>query len=225
MPLTPTSGEGRTTLDLAGIVAVESAPVVPVIVIDDASHAAPLGRALVQGGIRFAEVTLRTPAALASLREMSSVDGLIVGAGTVLDVEGVERAVAAGARFIVSPGLDESVVLRCLDLGVLPIPGIATASEIQRALALGLKFVKAFPAAPLGGPAFLETMSAPFPQMSFLPSGGVDLASAPAYLALPAVPVVSGSWMAPRSAIAAGDFATITRLAQETTSALASGSR
>ncbi|MCC6855848.1 MAG: keto-deoxy-phosphogluconate aldolase, partial [Microbacteriaceae bacterium] len=128
------------------LAASAGAPVVPVIVIDDAEHAVALGESLVAGGIRTAEVTFRTPAGLEAIRRMAQVGGLIVGAGTVIDPEGVERAVDAGARFIVSPGLDEAVVNRCRDLDVLALPGVATASEVQHAMRLGLQAVKLFPA-------------------------------------------------------------------------------
>ena len=206
-----------TATDLA---AAAGAPVVPVIVIDDAEHATALGAALVAGGIRTAEVTFRTPAGLESIRRMAQVDGIIVGAGTVIDPEGVERAVDAGARFIVSPGLDEAVVTRCRELDVLALPGVATASEVQHAMRLGLRAVKLFPAGVIGGAKLIAAFGGPFPDMQFMPSGGVSLASAPEYLALPSVSLVSGSWMVSRELIANQQFGEIERISRQTTEAL-----
>jgi len=202
------------------LAASAGAPVVPVIVIDDAEHAVALGEALVAGGIRTAEVTLRTPAGLEAIRRMAQVGGLIVGAGTVIDPEGVDRAVDAGARFIVSPGLDEAVVNRCRDLDVLALPGVATASEVQHAMRLGLQAVKLFPAGVMGGATLISALGGPFPDMQFMPSGGVSLASAPEYLALASVSLISGSWMVSRELIASQQFGEIERISRQTTEAL-----
>ena len=154
------------------LAASAGAPVVPVIVIDDAEHAVALGESLVAGGIRTAEVTFRTPAGLEAIRRMAQVGGLIVGAGTVIDPEGVERAVDAGARFIVSPGLDEAVVNRCRDLDVLALPGVATASEVQHAMRLGLQAVKLFPAGVIGGATLISALGNPSPTCSSCPRAG-----------------------------------------------------
>lgn len=194
--------------------------VVPVIVIDDATHAVDLAHALAAGGIPCAEVTLRTPASLAALRAMSRIDGFTAGAGTVRSTADLEVALEAGARFVVSPGLDEEVVTGAHSAGIGVLPGIATATELQRAMRLGVRTVKFFPADQLGGIDGIRALAGPFPEIGFVPSGGVTAASALDYLALAAVPAVSGSWMASRDLIAAGDFAAIERLAALTSSAI-----
>lgn len=193
----------------------------PVVVLDDAGAARPMAEALMAGGIGCAEITLRTPAGIEAIREASQVDGFLVGAGTVLTTEQVDDCVDAGAHFIVSPGLDRDVVARADALGITTIPGVATATELQQALQLGLSLLKVFPAASLGGPAFLNALSGPFPGVRFVPSGGISLESAPDYLAVPSVAAISGSWLTPRSALLDRDFATIERLARATTAALA----
>ena len=193
----------------------------PVVVIDDASVARPMAEALIAGGIRCAEITLRTPAGLEAIREASQVDGFLVGAGTVLTTQQVDACVDAGAHFIVSPGLDSDVVARAGTHDVAMIPGVATATELQRAVQLGLSLLKIFPVASLGGPAFLSALAGPFPDVRFVPSGGVSLESAADYLAVPSVAAISGSWLTPRSALLDRDFATIERLARATVSSLA----
>jgi len=197
------------------IEALASIRVIPVIVIDDAGMAPDLAAALAAGGIPCAEITLRTPAGLAALTAIDSVPGFLSGAGTVLTAFEVDRCVDAGARFIVSPGFDEEVVERSLLHDIAVLPGVATATEIQRALRAGIDTVKFFPADRLGGLATIAALAAPFPRIRFVPSGGVSPANAGEYLAHPAIFAVSGSWMATRDAIAAGDFATIERLARE----------
>jgi 2-dehydro-3-deoxyphosphogluconate aldolase / (4S)-4-hydroxy-2-oxoglutarate aldolase len=187
---------------------------VPVIVIDDARQAVPLAEALLRGGIGCAEITLRTDAGPAAIAAASAVADFIVGAGTVLTPDDVDRVVDAGARFVVSPGLAEDVVERSLELGVEVIPGVATATEVQRALRLGLSRLKLFPAGPLGGLAAVRALAGPFPDVRFLPSGGVSAANAGEYLASPSVFAVSGSWMATRELIAARDFEAIERLSR-----------
>jgi len=187
-------------------------PILPVVVIDDARDAAPLARALLAGGIRQAEITLRTGAALDALRTMSGIPGLRVGAGTVLEPEQAEAAIDAGATFVVSPGLAEAVVATCERRGVQAVPGVATATEAMRARALGLRTLKFFPAESSGGPAAISAMSSVFPELEFVPTGGIDANRAAAYLALPAVIAVGGSWMVPRAAVAAGDFRAIEAL-------------
>lgn len=184
---------------------------VPVIVLDDAEAARPLGEALVSGGLPIAEITLRTPSALAVLARMAEDPDLIVGAGTVLDVAQAEGAFEAGARFIVSPGFDDDVVRRSQELGMLCIPGVATATEVQAALRSGVDLLKFFPAGPLGGPKALRALAAPFPQTRFVPTGGITADDLDDYLKLPAVTAVGGSFMVPSRALADGDFDEVTR--------------
>ena len=198
------------TADLTGILA--EARIVPVLTVPDPATAAPLARALSAGGARCAEVTFRTPDAEQVLKTMAAHDGLTVGAGTVLTPEQAERAVAAGARFVVSPGLDHEVIARCRELGVPVIPGVATATEAMGALKAGLDTVKLFPAEPLGGLRTLRALAAPFPGMRFMPTGGIDAYRMAGYLADPAVLAVGGSWMATPALLQSGDYAEIRRL-------------
>lgn len=191
--------------------------VVPVVVLNDAKDAAPLGAALQAGGLPLAEVTLRTAAALESLRIMSSNPDIVAGAGTVITADQVDSAVAAGARFIVSPGFCEAVVERAREHAVPVIPGIATATELIQAVALGIDLVKFFPAIPLGGIAAIQALSSAFPGVRFVPTGGVSEQNASQFLALDSVVAVGGSWMVPSRLISAGDFAGIQRLAREAT--------
>ena len=181
-------------------------PILPVVVIDDARDAEALGRALLAGGIHQAEITLRTPAALSALRALAGIPGLRVGVGTVLEPEQAEAAIDAGATFVVSPGLSESVLAVCERRGVQAVPGAVTATEVMHARSLGLRTLKFFPAESSGGPAALSALSSVFPDLAFVPTGGIDASRAPDYLALPSVIAVGGSWMVPRAAIAAGDF-------------------
>lgn len=181
-------------------------PIVPVVVIDDPARAADLAHALVVGGISTAEFTLRTPAALDAIRAAAEVPGFVAGVGTVLDRDALVRARDAGARYAVSPGLDDEVLDAADELGVPLVPGVATATEVQRALRRGLDHLKLFPAGPLGGPAHLDTLAGPFPGVRFLPSGGVRAADLAAYLSCASVFAVSGSWMVSRDAIARGAF-------------------
>lgn len=194
---------------------VDGSGIIPVITLNSASAAEPLAEALAEGGIRCAEVTLRTPASEDALAAMARHGGLTVGAGTVLDPAQAERAVAAGARFIVAPGLDREVVTRCRELGVPHIPGIATASELMRALKLGAGTVKLFPAEQLGGLGLLGALAAPFPQVRFMPTGGIGPRQMPAYLAHPAVAAVGGSWITPADLLENGDFDAIRHLAAQ----------
>ena len=188
---------------------------VPVVVIDDAARATGLGHALVAGGLPVAEVTFRTAAARASIEAMAAVPDLVVGAGTVRTPEQVIQAVEAGARYIVSPGLSEAVVRRCQELGVPVLPGAVTATEVQAAAELGLGTVKFFPAETSGGAAAIKALAAPFGDITFVPTGGIGPKNLADYLAVEAVVGVGGSWMCPRDAVAAGDFATIERLCRE----------
>jgi 2-dehydro-3-deoxyphosphogluconate aldolase / (4S)-4-hydroxy-2-oxoglutarate aldolase len=197
------------------LAAIGAVRVVPVIVIDDAAHARPLAQALTEGGLPCAEVTFRTPAAEAALRAMAREPDILVGAGTVLREEQVHRAVDAGARYIVTPGFSERVVRACQRVPVPVLPGVATATEVQMALEAGLDVVKFFPAGAAGGLSTLKALSAPFPMVRFVPTGGVSAGNLADYLAHPAVLAVGGSWMVPADLIAAGKFADITRLAAE----------
>lgn len=183
-------------------------PIVPVVVIDDVSMARPLAEALAAGGIRCAEITLRTPEGIGAIAEIaaSAPPGFVVGAGTVILPEQLEAAADAGARFIVSPGIDRDLVERSRELGLDVLPGVATATEIQLAARLGISTVKFFPADRLGGLETIAALAAPFVGMGFVPSGGVTAETMPRYLAHPAVPAVSGSWMVARDLLRAGDL-------------------
>ena len=183
----------------------------PVVVLDDARGAEPLAAALATGGLPCAEVTFRTEAAAESIKAMAAAPGFLVGAGTVLTPEQVDRAVDAGAQFIVSPGFGPAVVRRSQELGVPVFPGAATATEIQMALDAGLHTVKFFPAEQLGGVAMIKALAAPFRAVRFIPTGGVTTANLASYLANPAVLAVGGTWMVAPSLLAAGDWAEVTR--------------
>jgi 2-dehydro-3-deoxyphosphogluconate aldolase / (4S)-4-hydroxy-2-oxoglutarate aldolase len=202
---------------MSGSPVIGTHPIIPVIVIDDPARAIDLAHALMRGGILCAEVTLRTPAALKALELMSTVQNFSAGVGTVRSVADLEAAHGSGAQFAVSPGLDEAIVDAARGFDIEILPGVATATEVQHAFRLGLRVVKFFPADRLGGLEGIRALSGPFPEMGFVPSGGVTAASAIDYLAHSAVPAVSGSWMATREMIATGDFATIERLSAEST--------
>ena len=195
--------------------------IIPVIKIDDAEHALPLARALAAGGIPCVEITFRTAAAGESIRRISrEVPGMLLGAGTVLSIEQAERAISAGAQFIVSPGLNPAVTAHCIEKGVPVIPGCVTPSEIEKALELGLSVLKFFPAEQAGGIEYIKAVSAPFPAVSFIPCGGINAQNIRRYLAFGKVLACGGSWMAGAELIAAGDFDTISRLAREAALAL-----
>ena len=194
---------------------------VPVIVIDDASASAPLADALVAGDLRCAEVTFRTDAAESAVRAMSADGRLLVGAGTVITAEQVDRATDAGARFIVSPGFSAAVVRRCQAVGVPVFPGVATATEIIAALDAGVDLVKFFPAESLGGVGMLKALAAPFRSVRFIPTGGIAAAQLADYLAVPAVAAVGGSWMVAPKLIADGRWDEITKLTAEAVSVAA----
>ncbi|WP_020138364.1 bifunctional 4-hydroxy-2-oxoglutarate aldolase/2-dehydro-3-deoxy-phosphogluconate aldolase [Streptomyces sp. 351MFTsu5.1] len=198
------------TVHLAELLA--EARIVPVLTVPDPRTAAPLARALAAGGARCAEVTFRTPDAEEVVKAMAAEGGLVVGAGTVLTAEQAERAVAAGAQFLVSPGLDDEVLDAARALGVPIAPGVATATELMRAVRAGIDTVKLFPAEPLGGRAMLRALAAPFPGVRFMPTGGIDAYRMTAYLAEPAVLAVGGSWMATPALLASGDYEEIRRL-------------
>ncbi|MFD9825763.1 bifunctional 4-hydroxy-2-oxoglutarate aldolase/2-dehydro-3-deoxy-phosphogluconate aldolase [Streptomyces violascens] len=195
---------------------LDLAPVLPVVVIDDAADAVPLARALVAGGLPAIEVTLRTPAALDAIRAISvEAPEAVVGAGTVISPGGAADAVDAGARFLVSPGWTPALLDAMKGSGVPFLPGVSTASEVVALLELGVTEMKFFPAEAAGGTAYLTSLSAPLPRARFCPTGGISAASAPAYLALPNVGCVGGSWMLPQDAIATGDWLRVETLARE----------
>nr|WP_154921447.1 bifunctional 4-hydroxy-2-oxoglutarate aldolase/2-dehydro-3-deoxy-phosphogluconate aldolase [Microbacterium testaceum] len=196
-------------------------PLLPVLVLDDAASARPLAEALREGGISQVEVTLRTPAALDALRVMASVDDLTVGAGTVLTREQADASIDAGARFLVSPGWDPALADHVRDLGVPLVPGVATPSEALAARAAGCSHVKLFPISTLGGVAFVDALAAVFPDVTFVPSGGIRPEQARDYLSRPSVDTVCGSWMAPRAMVAAGDFAGVTAASRAAVEAIA----
>jgi 2-dehydro-3-deoxyphosphogluconate aldolase/(4S)-4-hydroxy-2-oxoglutarate aldolase len=195
---------------------LQAGPVMPVVVIDDAARAVPLARALVAGGIRAIEITLRTGAALDAIQAIArDVPDAIPGVGTALTAADVLAALEAGAKFIVSPGATAALTEAALGSGLPFLPGVATASELMAGMAAGLSAFKFFPAAQAGGIEGLKALGGPFPNARFCPTGGVSAANAAAYLALPNVACVGGSWIAPREAIAAGDFARVEALARE----------
>ncbi|MGJ3649876.1 bifunctional 4-hydroxy-2-oxoglutarate aldolase/2-dehydro-3-deoxy-phosphogluconate aldolase [Sphingomonas sp. GlSt437] len=179
---------------------MRTSAVIPVLVIDDIDAAVPLAEALVSGGLRVLEVTLRTPVALDAIRAMKQVPGAIVGAGTVVNTEQFDAVMAAGAEFIVSPGLTERLATPILESGVPYLPGIANAGDIMRGLDLGLEHFKFFPAETSGGLKALKALAAPFFQCKFCPTGGISAATAPDWLAFDPVLCVGGSWVTPKGA-------------------------
>jgi 2-dehydro-3-deoxyphosphogluconate aldolase/(4S)-4-hydroxy-2-oxoglutarate aldolase len=193
-------------------------PVIPVIVLQQVEHAVPMARALVDGGVRVLEVTLRTQAALACMRAIArEVPEAVVGAGTLRSAADVQAAVDAGCRFGVSPGYTAEIGAACRRLGLPLLPGVATASEVMAAQADGLGFLKFFPATAAGGIPMLKALAGPFPDVAFCPTGGITPETARDFLALPNVKVCGGSWLTPADALASGDWARITRLAREAT--------
>ncbi len=195
--------------------------IVPVFTVTEPSTVVAVGRGLLDGGIECVEVTLRTAHgwdAIATLRR--ELPELTVGVGTVLTAAHVDRAVETGAQFLVAPGLSEAAVERAAAHEILSVPGVATPSEIMRAIHLGLDTVKVFPASQLGGPAYLRALSSVFPDLRFVPSGGLSAANAADYLDVPAVRAVSGSWMLPADAVATGDSARIAELSAAAVAAL-----
>lgn len=176
---------------------MQLAPVIPVLVVNDAAHARPIAQALVAGGLRALEVTLRTPAALEVIAEMAKVEGAVVGAGTVLNERDLRASIDAGAKFIVSPGLTEPLGRAAIDSGIPFLPGIANAGDIMRGLDLGLTYFKFFPAESSGGVKALKSLTGPFGQCRFCPTGGITQTSAPDWLAIDQVLCVGGSWIVP----------------------------
>ena len=191
------------------------APVVPVLVIDDLAHAKKLAEALVAGGLPALEVTLRTPVALDAIRAMAEVPGGRVGAGTLLTPADVKAAKAAGATFGVSPGVTQRLLDACAEYHLPLLPGAATASEVMALLEMGYTVQKFFPAEQSGGAAFLKSLGSPIPQVKFCPTGGISLKNARDYLSLSNILCVGGSWVAPKDALARGDWGAITTLAAE----------
>ncbi len=191
-------------------------PVIPVIVIERLEDAVPLAQALVDGGVKVLEITLRTPVALKCMEAIArAVPGAIVGAGTVRSVGDAKAARDAGCQFAVSPGYLSSVGLACRDLGLPLLPGVATGSEVMQANADGYSFLKFFPATAAGGIPMLKALAGPFPDVAFCPTGGITVETAPQFLALPNVKVCGGSWLTPADAVAGKDWARITQLARE----------
>ncbi len=211
------SSTTSTNAGLTALQVMQDAPVIPVIVLNDLAHAVPMARALVAGGVRMLEVTLRTPQALACIEAIArEVPEAVVGAGTVRSRADAQSAARAGARFAVSPGYTSAVGQACRDVGLALLPGVATGSEIMMAQEDGFTELKFFPAMQAGGPAMLKAWSGPFFDVRFCPTGGVSLQNAGEFLALPNVVCVGGSWLVPADAMAAGDWARITRLAADT---------
>ena len=199
---------------LTALQVMQDAPVIPVIVLTDAAQAVDMAHALVAGGIRMLEVTLRTPQALACIEAIAlHVPDAVVGAGTVRNAVDAQASAAAGARFIVSPGYTSALGQACLDLALPLLPGVATGSEIMMAAADGLNELKFFPAMQAGGPAMLKAWSGPFGDVRFCPTGGVTAANAVEFLSLPNVVCVGGSWLTPPEALVRGNWAHITALA------------
>jgi 2-dehydro-3-deoxyphosphogluconate aldolase / (4S)-4-hydroxy-2-oxoglutarate aldolase len=184
----------------------------PIVVLDDVTAALPLGAAVRKGGLSSVEITLRTPGALAAIRALAREGDLVVGAGTVLTTPQAEQAVDAGASFIVAPGVSAKVVTWCLDAAIPVFPGVATPTDIQAALELGIDVVKFFPADINGGVPAIKALSAPFGSVKFVPTGGITAANLASYLEVPAVLAVGGSWLVARPAIASQDWSAITAL-------------
>ena len=205
-----------TITALSALQVMQDAPVIPVIVLTDVGHAVPMARALLAGGIRMLEVTLRTPQALACIEAIArEVPQAVVGAGTVRSRADAQAAARAGARFAVSPGYTTAVGQACRDAGLALLPGVATASEIMQAQEDGFTELKFFPAMQAGGPAMLKAWSGPFFDVKFCPTGGVTPQNAAEFLALSSVVCVGSTWLVPADALASGDWARITRLACE----------
>ena len=192
-----------------------SGPVIPVIVIQRLDDAVPLAQALIEGGVRVLEITLRTPVALRCMEAIArAVPDAIVGAGTVRNVADAQAARDAGCRFAVSPGYSSDVGIACRNLGLPLLPGVATASEVMQANADGYDFLKFFPATAAGGIPLLKALAGPFPDVAFCPTGGITVETAPQFLALPNVKVCGGSWLTPQDAVDAKDWPRITQLAR-----------
>ena len=195
---------------------IQKTGIIPVVVLDDAKDAEPLAKALCEGGLPCAEVTFRTEAAEECIRIMSEkFPEMLVGAGTVLTTEQVDRAVAAGAKFIVSPGLNPRIVKYCVEKGIVITPGCANASDMEIALENGLEVVKFFPAEPAGGLNMIKALAAPYVGLKFMPTGGISPKNVRDYLAYNRIIACGGSWMVKNDLVKAGDFAAITERAKE----------
>lgn len=195
---------------------IQELGIVPVVILEDTKDAAPLAKALIDGGLPCAEITFRTEAAEESIRIMSEqFPDMLVGAGTVLTTEQVDRAVAAGAKFIVSPGFNPKVVKYCIENGILITPGCCTPSEVEQAIEHGLETVKFFPAEPAGGLPMIKAMAAPYAKMMFMPTGGITPENVKDYLNFKKILACGGSWMVNGDLIKAGNFAKITELSKE----------
>lgn len=194
---------------------LELSPVIPVVVLDDAAHAVPLAQALLRGGIRVIELTLRTPAALPAIERIAAeVPDIVLGAGTVTAPEHAEQALKAGASFLVTPGSTDRVLDAVEDTGLPFLPGAATVSEAMKLAERGLTALKFFPAEAAGGADYLKSVGGPLPGLRFCPTGGITPETAPKYLALPNVGCVGGSWLTPKDALVAGDWARVESLAK-----------
>ena len=208
MPLYSRDGETAAIMALA--------PVIPVLTVASVEDGLNQAKALVAGGLYAIEVTLRTPSALAAIRAIAkSAPEAVVGAGTIVSVEQIDEAVAAEARFLVSPGVSAALAKAAAQSPVPFLPGCATASEAMALRELGFRALKLFPAEAVGGAKLLASLAAPLPDLRFCPTGGIDLAKAAEYLKLPNVPCVGGSWMLPKAALAAGDYLAVEALARE----------
>ncbi len=208
----PSSRSLQNSIGLAQVLAHR---LMPIVVIENPDRAGGLAEVLVTSGLPVAEVTLRTRQALTALTNMAANPEMLVGAGTVTSPEQVDIVHRCGARFVVSPGLDPEIVRCCHELGMPVFPGVATASEVQAAMRLGVDTVKLFPAETIGGPAMVSALAGPFPEMRFVPSGGINAERMPAYLRHPAVAAVGGSWMVPGEAIENGDWNRIASLTRQ----------
>jgi 2-dehydro-3-deoxyphosphogluconate aldolase / (4S)-4-hydroxy-2-oxoglutarate aldolase len=204
------AGPAADPIDALGAIGI-----IPVVVIDDATWAAPLAEAMVSGGISCAEITLRTPAALAALAVLAAFGGIMVGAGTVLEPHQAAQAADAGARFAVSPGFDPELLDACQAQSLPLLPGVVTATEIQRVRRAGLRICKFFPAESCGGQGAITALAGPFPEMRFVPTGGIGPSNAAGYLRLPSVHAVAGTWLAPRDLMSQGRWDLIRQRAAE----------
>jgi len=204
------------------LAALAESRVLPVAVVEDRGTALPLANALVEGGLRVVEVTLRTPVAAGAIRDLVGAGGLLVGAGTVIRPAQVQQVCDAGARFVVTPGFSAGVVRECRALGVPVVPGIATPTELQMALDAGVDTVKFFPAVAAGGVPMIKAMAAPYPDVRFVPTGGITSANAAAFLAVPEVLAVGGSWMVAPHLLGERRFDEVTALCAEA-AAMAAG--
>lgn len=204
-------------MTIAGILRVS--PVIPVVVIEDADDAVPLAEALVAGGVKVIEITLRSDAALDAVQAITaSVHDIVVGVGTIRRPEDFAAAAAAGARFAVSPGITDGLLAAAKESGLNYLPGVMTPSEVMRACEAGLSDLKLFPAEAAGGVELLRALAGPFPDVTFCPTGGIAADTARRYLELPNVACVGGSWLTPNAAVAAGDWPAITALARQAAS-------